>query len=411
MGSSISYYKKQPYYLKAFRILLALLWTQYTVLDFVRVVISKIPYFGFLSDLFIPTCIALALIISLPWFVKNIRGIDVLFYIGIVVLVLVTMISFPNNSEFISENWWTLLVSSAGFYFVGLSYSHSTCSRDLFFCSAGGVLIVFVYQLYKLSNGVVLEEDNMYVAYNLLPSVMYLIYYAIYKNKKKYWLIALASIGVMFIFGTRGPILCAIVFISLYVLHKTIVSNNIKNYLLLLSLAIVLVIFLVNENLLLEIVSYISSIFGRLGFSTRIFDFFVAGDATLSLGREYLREQVITAIINEPIVGYGFTGDQYLLGVYCHNLFFELWCHFGVIIGSVILIALFSLSIIALIRSADNRKIFYLALMLISMVYVKLMLSSSYTIEPYFYFMIGVFVGIKRKCIPLNDIKIIGKDD
>lgn len=411
MGASVSYYKKQPYYLIAFRILLALLWTQYTVLDFVRVVISKVPYIGFLSDLFIPTCIVLALIVSLPWFVKNIRGIDVLFYIGLVVLVLVTMIAFPNNAEFISENWWTLLIASAGFYFVGLSYSHSTCSRDLFFCSLAGIGFVFLYQLYKLSNGVVLEEDNMYTAYNLLPSVMYLIYYATYKNKKKYWLIALASIGIMFIFGTRGPILCTIVFIVLYFLHKTIVSNNIKNYMLLIVLVIVLVIFIANEDLLLKIVNLISNIFGRLGFSTRIFDFFVAGDATLSLGRDYLREQVITAIINEPIKGYGFTGDQYLLGVYCHNLFFEIWCHFGVIVGSVILLGLFSLSIIALIRSADKRKIFYLALMLISMVYVKLMLSSSYTIEPYFYFMIGVFVGIKRKCIPLNDVKIIGQSD
>ena len=99
MGASKSLIKKQPYYLIAYRILLALLWTQYTVLDFIRVIISKIPYIGFLSELFVPTCIILALVASLPWFVKNIRSTDTLFYVGIVVLYLVTMIAFPNNKD------------------------------------------------------------------------------------------------------------------------------------------------------------------------------------------------------------------------------------------------------------------------------------------------------------------------
>lgn len=398
MGASNSLYQKQPYYLIAYRILLALLWTQYTVLDFVRVVISRIPYIGALSEIFIPTCIILALVASLPWFVKNIRSTDTLFYVGIVVLYLVTMIAFPNNKEFMLENWWRILIATSTFYFVGLAYSHTNCSRDLFWCSVAGVFFVFLYQIYKVSSGVVLEEDNMYVAYNLLPSMMYLIYYAIYKDRKFYWLCALASVGVMFIFGTRGPILCAIVFMAVYFLHRTIVSGKTRNYLLLLFVVCLLIVFCIYDDLLIKIVSFAASIFERFGFSTRIFDFFISGEATTSLGRDYLRQEVIRAIVNNPIKGYGFTGDQYLLGVYCHNLFLELWCHFGVIGGSLILLALLGLSLVALIRSAHSLKIFYFVIMLISMVYVKLMLSNSYTLEPYFFFMIGAFVAIARKC-------------
>ena len=398
MGASNSLYKKQPYYLIAYRILLALLWTQYTVLDFIRVIISRIPYIGFLSELFIPTCIIIAVIASLPWFVKNIRGVDTLFYVGIVILYLVTMIAFPNNKDFMVENWWRILISVAAFYFVGLAYSHKDCSKDLFWCSAVGVFLVFLYQLYKLNSGIALEEDNMYVAYNVLPSMMYLLYYAVYRDRKSYWIVALASIGVMFIFGTRGPILCAIVFMAVYFLHRTIVSGKKRNYLLLLLVICLLIVFAVFDEWLVKLVIRVANIFSRFGFSTRIFDFFIAGEATTSLGREYLTQETIRAIINNPIKGYGFTGDQYLLGVYCHNLFLELWCHFGVIGGSLILLALLGLSVAALFKSAKNEKIFYLVLMFISMVYVKLLLSSSYTLEPYFYFMIGLFVATIRKC-------------
>lgn len=398
MGASNSLIKKQPYYLIAYRILLALLWTQYTVLDFIRVIISKIPYIGFLSELFVPTCIILAVVVSLPWFAKNIRGTDTLFYVGIVVLYLVTMIAFPNNKEFMEENWWRILIATSTFYFVGLAYSHNNCSRDLFWCSVASVFFVFLHQVYKVANGIVLEEDNMYVAYNLLPSMMYLLYYAFCNDRKIYWFCGFASLGVMFIFGTRGPILCAIVFMAVYFLHRTIVSGKKRNYLLLLLVVVLLIIFCVYDDLFVKIVSFVASIFEKFGFSTRIFDFFISGEVTTSLGRKYLRQEVIRAIINNPIKGYGFTGDQYLLGVYCHNLFLELWCHFGVVGGSLILLALLGLSVVALVRSARSLKIFYFVLMLISMVYVKLMLSNSYTLEPYFFFMIGAFVSIARKC-------------
>ncbi|MBO5066448.1 MAG: O-antigen ligase family protein [Clostridia bacterium] len=397
MGASGSLIKKQPYYLIAYRILLALLWTRYTVLDFIRVIISKIPYIGSLSEIFIPTCIILALIASLPWFAKNVRGTDTLFYVGIVVLYLVTMIAFPDNKEFMTENWWRILIGTSSFYFVGLAYSHNGCSKDLFWCSVAGVFFVFLHQIYKLANGMVLEEDNMYVAYNLLPSTMYLLYYAVCEERKFYWITAFASMGVMFIFGTRGPILCAIVFFVAYFLHRTVTSGKKRNYLLLFVVAVLLIVFCVYDDLLVKIVSFAAKVFERFGFSTRIFDFFISGEVTTSLGRKYLMQETIRAIINNPIKGYGFTGDQYILGIYCHNLFLELWCHFGVIVGSLILLALLGLSLVALVRSARSLKVFYFVLMLISMVYVKLMLSNSYTLEPYFFFMIGAFVAIARK--------------
>lgn len=398
MGASQSLHKKQPYYLIAYRILLVLLWTQHTVLNFARVVIERLPYIGFLSDLFIPTCIVLAVIVSIPWFIKNIRGTDTLFYVGFVLLVLITMVFYKNNTSFLQENWWRILISAVPFYFVGLSYSYSKCSRDLFWCSLASVFFMFLYQFLKIRNGEANEEYNMNAAYILLPSVMYLLYYAIYKDRKIYWIIAIISSLIMFIFGTRGPILCILVFVIVYFLHRTVISRKPKNYFLMLLFSAGFAVVSWYDNLFVKLVNVLAKVFGRIGFSTRIFDFIVEGEVTTSMGRDYLTNRTIEAIIENPIFGYGFTGDQYLLGVYCHNLFLELWCHFGIIGGSLILLGLLALSVTALVKSSRSPKIFYFALMLICMVYVKLMLSSSYTLEPYFYFMIGAFVAISRKC-------------
>ncbi len=406
MGASWLFKKKQPYYLIAFRILLALLWTQYTVMIFARAIVQRLPFFNVFADYIVPVAIILALLLSIPWFIKNIRGVDVLFYLGLVVLVIFTMVVFKNNAEIISEQWWRILISSGAFYFVGLAYSHKNCSRDIFWCSLASVVAVFVYQLFKIRSGVVLEEDNMYVAYNLLPSAIYLMYYASIKLRKKYWIIAIVSALTMFVYGTRGPILCIIVYVAVYLIHRFSKTTSKRKFALILIALLALAIILIYDDLFIKLASVISNVFERFGFSTRIFDFYVSGDVAVSKGRDYLTNQVLEAIGRNPFIGYGFTGDQYLLGVYCHNLVYEMWCHFGVILGSLILLALAGLTIVALIKSRSNKKIFFFVVMLISMIYVKLMLSGTYTMEPYFYFMLGVFVAINRKFYKIRRVNI-----
>ncbi len=399
MGASRLFNKKQPYYLIAFRILLVLLWTQYTVMTFVRAIVQRIPYVSIFADYVVPVAIVLALIVSIPWFIKNVRGVDVLLYLGLVILVIFTVVVFKNNAEFIEENWWRLLISSACFYFVGLAYSHKHCSRDIFWASFASTVLVFVYQLFKIRSGEVLEEDNMYVAYNLLPSMMYLLYYASMKLRKKYWLIAIGSALTMFVYGTRGPILCMIVYMAWYLIHRFSRTTSKRKVAIIFVILCMVGIVLFYDDLFLKIASLISNIFERFGFSTRIFDFYISGEVAVSKGRDYLTNQVLEAIAKNPYIGYGFTGDQYLLGVYCHNLIYEMWCHFGVVLGSLILLGLVVLTIIALVKTRRNKKIHFFVVMLISMIFVKLMLSNSYTLEPYFYFMLGVFVAVNRKFI------------
>lgn len=388
---------KQPYNTIAYRILLALLWTQFTVLKLVKAVVGMLPYIGDLAEIFIPACIVIATMAAMPWFLKRIRGSDIIFYTSMVFLVLFTLVLFPDNREYLEEEWWRTLIAAAPIYFIGVSFSIETCSRDLFWCSVVGVVFVLLYRIYLLSSGVLLESDDMDAAYKLLPSVMYLIYYASIKNKKLYWMIAAFATMVLFIFGTRGPIICVAAFLIALVILKIIKSEKSAKKLLLSAAVIVFIILLFDEDIFYAIIRKSAALFGRIGFSTRIFDYFLAGNITESQGRRIFIEKITNAIIESPIIGYGFTGDRPLLGIYTHNMFFEIWCHFGIILGTLILCALTVLTILAFIKSWRKETVLEFVVMLCCMVFVKLMLSGSYSTEATFYFMLGVFVAILRK--------------
>ena len=389
---NIQSYKSIPY-----RILLALLWTQYTILRLVSAFIERLPVVGVLADMFIPVCIIFAILASLPWFSKYVRGKDIFAYVGLCLLVLFTMIFFPKTITYLETDWWNILVMAAPFYIVGVSFSHKISSRDLFWCSVLGVIAVFAYRLYLIGAGKAPENDDMDAAYKLLPSVMYLIYYAYIKKRKKYWVIAIASSLFMFVFGTRGPILCILIYIIALMMYGVMKERSIKKMIALSGIIVLMISVFSQDELFISLSLKLSDTLERLGFSSRIFDYYLAGEAAQSKGRELLAQQAIEAISQRPVAGYGFTGDRYLLGIYVHNFILEIWLHFGIILGSLLLLSLFVIIIVALAKTIKSRRAFTFVLMLVCMMFVKLLLSSTYTIEPYFYFMIGVCVSTIRK--------------
>jgi O-antigen ligase len=261
----------------------------------------------------------------------------------------------------------------------------------------GGRCCNIAYRLYLVGAGKAPENDDMDAAYKLLPSVMYLIYYADNRRRKKYWAIAIASSAFMFVFGTRGPILCILIFIIALMMYGVIKERSVAKMAALTIIIVLVVSVFSQDDIFISLSVKLSGTLERLGFSSRIFDYYLAGEAAQSRGRELLAQKAIEAISQSPVLGYGFTGDRYLLGIYVHNFILEIWLHFGIILGSILLISMFTLIIVALAKTIRSRREFTFVLMLVCMMLVKLLLSSTYTIEPYFYFMIGVCICTIRK--------------
>ncbi len=397
MGASRSLRTNQPYNSIAFRVLVAIIWTHNTVMPLVRVVIERLPYIGFLAELLIPMSIILSAMASLPWFLRHVRISNIVVYVGAVMIVLFSMILHPITVDYLQEEWWRILIAAVPMYFIGVSFSLEDSKNDLFWCSLFSVLGMFIFRIYLLNSGRELENDDMEAAYRMLPSIMYLIYYASTKKHIVYTIIAGVLSTVILIFGTRGPIVCMLVYVALLTIYLAFKSRNIKKiFILFLIFAIILSVFIF-DTLFIEVSSALSKVFERIGFSTRIFNFIIEGDIIASKGRESLAKKAIEAIIENPMWGYGITADRAMFGIYPHNMFLEILCQYGIIFGSLLIIVSLVITVLALIKSRKNEGRFTFALMLISVVFVKLMISSTYTTEPLLFFMMGYFVMILRK--------------
>ena len=80
-------------------------------------------------------------------------------------------------------------------------------------------------------------------------------------------------------------------------------------------------------------------IISSLGFSTRIIDFAIEGE-TLTYYSE--RDEIFAIVWNKikenPITGYGVYGEWQFVRWFAHNTYLEILCHFGVILGGIILL-------------------------------------------------------------------------
>ncbi len=386
----------QSYNSIAFRVLMAILWTQYTVMPLIKVVITRLPYVNFLAELLIPMGIIISAMACLPWFLRHIRGGDLAVYVGVVLVVLFSMVLHPITVEYLQEEWWRILIAAVPMYFIGVSFSLDDCKNDLFWCSVFSVIGMFVFRLYLLNSGRQLENDDMDAAYKVLPSMMYLIYYASTKKHIIYTVVAAVLSTVILIFGTRGPILCILIYVAFITIYKAFKSKNLKKMLIFLLVFLIILSVFIFDSLFIEVSNVLVKVFEEIGFSTRVFDMILEGDIVASKGRESLAKQAVEAIIENPVWGYGVTADRAMFGVYVHNMPLEVWCQYGVIFGSIILLAILVLTATSFIKSRRNKELLLFVLLFTCMNYVKLMVSGTYTTEPYFFFMVGLFVSIAR---------------
>lgn len=380
-----------------FTILLALVWGKNTIFNYVIVVISKLPLIGFISEIVYPLCITLCVVLALPYLKDKLKLQDFLIYFIMVAIILSTFVFHPENSEYLQEEYMDI-ISFMLFFFVGVCFDLEDNKNLLFWLSLIGLIIAFLYQAYFIGSGRQAEYDyNMNEAYNLLPSVMYLIYYAFMNKKFRYWL--LVFIGIIFEFrqGTRGPILCIIIFLGAGIIYSIAKTENILRKLFGIILVGLVVIALVFTDVLLNAAIALSNSFKEAGYSTRIFDYFIEGMIDDDSGRAIIQSKIISAIETSPAFGYGVFGDRLFIGgSYPHNLLLEIFCQFGIVVGGGLLITLLFVFIDA-IRKSNGFFERLFVFMLIIMVIVKLMLSGSYLHETWLFFLIGVCLQIMRR--------------
>ncbi len=375
-------------------ILFSLIWIKDIILSYVKGVILKLPVVNNIAEFFIPVLISFFVILSVPEFLKKIKLSDFMFYITIVLICILNFFIFPDNQNVLLKIIPTFLLFVVPMYFIGTSIDFKRVYKLLYWLSVFTIFTRFLYSLTfekAMSEVESLYVGNMMASYQLLPHVCVVV--LAFFNKPNVINIISSVIGIIFIFsfGSRGPLVCLAVLVILYLLFFKKYKRPLLVYTSIITAGGLLFVFF--DRLLM----WFYNISLKLGLSVRIFAKFFEGDFFVSSSRNRIIELLFEKISQKPVLGYGIAGDRTIIGGYSHNLAVELWVSFGIIIGTILIGALFFICIRALMKSKRNSIDNMAILLLICCGLINLFISGSYLSAPYLFLLIGLCIAVFRK--------------
>ena len=335
----------------------------------------------------------ICLCFAFPYLIINISKNDILFVCGVLLIYILNILIFPQNEE-LTKISGTFFLSVFPLYFIGLRFEAAKHWRILYIMSVVNIWAYTSYYLIFGSNSFDAYQGSytsfMGRAYILLPQLLCAFIGVL--NKKNILNIATAIMGFILLLmcGNRGSLVLLLLFIVFYLLFKVDLKKHIYVYVGTIS---VLGLLLYYYEILLTM---IVSTFVKYGLSVRVFERLSAGTFFESSGRNVLIKELISASWDNPIIGYGLCSDRTITGSYAHNYAFELWTAFGIIFGSIVLIATIFVIISAWIKSRDIESKGVL-LLLICVGFLKLFISSSFLLEGLFFMLIGYCMNQIKK--------------
>lgn len=302
-------------------------------------------------------------------------------------------------------NWlgiiYILFLSTLPWYIVGRYTSNYQCVLYYLKKYAFKISIVStIIYLHKVYSGTTIVGD-MALSYAFLPAVIISLYAFFVDRKMLHLLNASYSITMIFIGGSRGPILCICSFVIMF-----LIANLKKHKLLTFSISTITVLFVIFwENILV----FLIQIFRKYGLTSRTLIKLYAGTITSLTGRDFIQSIVKDLITENPLMGVGIGVERItiynkiyvgrgmydkLSTSYPHNLFLEILVQFGVIIGGVLIIyILYNLFTAILKGNNDERN---LVIIFIGIALMQLMVSSTYLQSQYFFYLLGIAITLVK---------------
>lgn len=383
-----------PISLKAFYYLLFLTLGN-TFFYYIRPIINTAGLFGSIDKIFSVFWI-IGIYFCLQFFFKSIRLIDIVGYLAICAFYYLSPTIYPITRDFVESSFSYFAFQTLPFYFLALLIDFHRDKNALTVISKLQLVMTAFFVLLSLlgltnssSTG-----EQMGLSYSILFPTMFL-YYIYIGTKKTYDLLFfILGVALILMFGTRGPLLCLIVFLLAFLL-----LNYRHNAAMTINLLLVVGVIYIFLHPIVVILMFLTRI---VGLSTRIFESFLDDQLVNyeeSSGRNEIHELLWSYISNDTGgIGYGFGSDRLFSTTgtrYAHNLVYEVWMDFGLYIGSFILI-LFLIFIAITFKKSFGSDSFNLFLILLISSIGHLMFSSSYLIDYQIYFFVGFCVNILR---------------
>lgn len=179
---------------------------------------------------------------------------------------------------------------------------------------------------------------NLNFGYGLVIFVCCFLYCALKNRDIKDFLLAGMGSVMIFLGGSRGPLLNIAIFISIYILIAAIESKRKITYLFLVLIgAFTLALFY------RQILLWAANILNSLNLSSRTIIMLLEGAIAEGNGRDIIWREAVKMIKDNPF-GYGAMGARHVLYHihivgHPHNIFLEILIDYGVIFGSFLIIS------------------------------------------------------------------------
>ena len=346
--------------------------------------LEDITYF---TDIILFSGVAL---FALPAFIKRCRFSDYMF-VGVVYFIYVlTYLLFPENEQGLNFYLPTFFFTVVPAYFIGRVINFKFYSDIFYKVSIVAIVLSAFYYLYfaRMKYGAMdSNEEIMSAAYAILPNILLVLWKAFEKPNIVNVPTVLISVFLLLSFGTRGPVVCLILYIVFYFV---LIKQWNKNILILGIIALV-VFFLISYIDI--ILLYLYDLMYSVGVSTRVLDLFSNENMFVSQGRDDLNDLVLSRIHESNGSPYGIAALSRWTDTYPHNLALQLWLEFGVLLGSVLLLSLVVLIVVAYFKTKDSsERVFLLVLFIIG--FVHLFLSHTYLTVSWTFMLVGYSIYI-----------------
>lgn len=355
---------------------------------------NKIPLLGIFTDELEYLIVLVPLCFSLKYWPKLLKSTDIVFVLCCILYYLLNYIIFPENADYLDKRFFSFVFLVLPYFFVGTTLDIRKYLDVFYLISVVSILVCAFYQMFYVqsasySGDVDSEQYNMALAYNILPHVLMASWIALRDLKILKILVMLLGVFLLLSLGTRGPVVCEIIFIIAYLLFFKNTKHKIIKSITILTIGICILNFI--EQIMLSLQLLIM----QMGLSTRIFDTFFEGEFTTSDGRNIITTTLLSELkVDDSILGHGILGSYNYVGTYPHNIFVEFVFTFGWIPGIALLIAIFTLILFAFYHAKTEERGFLLLLFCATI--VKLNFSSTFIDNALFFMLIGYCIHCIR---------------
>lgn len=386
--------------LSAIDILFVIVLVKETLWSYIRVILSKIPIIGMLSNEITTMFIIGLIILSLSEFIKKLKPIDFIIYATFFVIYLLQYLIFPQNTNYLDEKFLPFFCNILPLYFIGKTINYDKLSNVITLLSIISILTITYTSFYYKGGddfGGSYGGYHMAVSFRLLPFLLLILIDAF--NNKKIISIGLSLYGFVLLLslGNRGCIvyyIICLIYFSMYFFKKR--NNTNKSIVIITITSITVILF---YNLFFD--SLYNVLIDKSG-TSRIFIVIEENRFFEDSGRFDLVKAIFSSL-STNIFGIGLFGDRILTGMYSHNIFVEILSSFGFMIGIFLIITLLIVLFKAYKYSLKSNHLFFISL--VGFCLFPLMTSSSFLEYPYFYLLLGYSIKLIEDKMSMSNIK------